>query len=388
MSEHVLLVHGDLLTKERLDTIIKSRRIEDTPKCCFQHVVFVPGLFHFKMACADALWHTWIQPQAGRTDVNSLWQHVGILRPHESGKFASKPGFRWMHHDVLHHDLWASILDCWLVEAQTRNSTWDSLEVFAKCAPSWELIVEMSESIINKFVANTTTLMNLRQRPRQERDQRFENQVLRNRNELLYVDLCHAMNSGDIGQVEASFLSWIYIFKATKKHKYAYHTARFMVQMRYIYPEDLQQLIRLNWLCNLTGKAFKFRPVDWLVERNNLYTKVIFAGKGSNRTIQHIINESPLIELYRECHVMIENGFHLKQRTIKHAPPNMTKTLQKLCDEIRRHSPHIFMARRHADCQVEDEIGVGMIMLVQDKEALMDCDGEVDVVGVEDVIDY
>ncbi|KAG1836769.1 hypothetical protein DFJ58DRAFT_719021 [Suillus subalutaceus] len=340
MSEHVLLVHGDLLTKERLDMIIKSRRIEDTPKCRFQHIVFVPGLFHFKMVCADALWHTWIQPQAGRMDVNSLWQHVGVLRPRETGKFASKPGFRRMH-DVLHHDLWASILDCWLVEAQTRNSTWDSLEVFAKCAPSWELIVEMSESIVNKFVANTTTLMNLRQRPRQERDQQFENQVLCNRDELLYVDLCHAMNSGDIRRVEASFLSWIYIFKATKKHKYAYHTAHFMVQMRYVYPEDLQQLIRLNWLCNPAGRAFKFRPMDWLVERNNLYTK--------------------------ECHVMIENGFHLKQRTIKHAPPNMTKTLQKLCDELRRHSPHIFTAGRHADRQVEDEIGTGMTMLVADR---------------------
>ncbi|KIK32774.1 hypothetical protein CY34DRAFT_27153 [Suillus luteus UH-Slu-Lm8-n1] len=289
MSAHVLLVHRDLLTKERLDVIVKSQCIEDTLKCRFQHVVFIPGLFHFKMACADVLWHTWIQPQ-----------------------FVSKPGFRQMH-DVLHHDLWASILNCWLVEAQTRDSTWDSLEVFAKCTPSWELVVEMSECIINKFVANTMTLMHQYQQPTQEHDQQFENQVLHNCDKLLYVDLCHAMNSGDIGQVEASFLSWIYIFKATKKHKYAYHTARFMVQMQY---------------------AFKFRPVDWLVERNNLYTKVIFAGQGSNHTLKHIINESPLIELYWECHIMIENGFHFKNCTMKHAPPDMTKTLQKLHDEI------------------------------------------------------
>ncbi|KAG1728757.1 uncharacterized protein EDB91DRAFT_1239323 [Suillus paluster] len=265
MSENILLVHGDILTKEQLDAIIKSQCIEDTPKHHFQHVVFVPGLFHFKMACADALWHTWIQPQAGRTDVNSLWQHVGILRLGESGKFA--------------------------------DSTWDSLKVFAKCLPSWELIVEMSECIINKYVTNTTALMHLCQQPTQGHDQQLENQVLCNHDELLYVDLCHAMNS------------------ATKKHKYAYHTAHFMVQMWYVYPEDLQRLIRLNWLCNPTGKAFKFRPVDWLVEWNNLYTKVIFAGT------------SPLIKLYRECHITIENGFHLKNCTMKHVPPDMTRTL-------------------------------------------------------------
>ncbi|KAI9437120.1 hypothetical protein BJY52DRAFT_1130113, partial [Lactarius psammicola] len=55
MSAFVLLIHGDLLTKERLDTIRDSRRIEDTPKNRFQFVVFLLGLFHYKMACVDAL---------------------------------------------------------------------------------------------------------------------------------------------------------------------------------------------------------------------------------------------------------------------------------------------------------------------------------------------
>ncbi|KAI9452137.1 hypothetical protein BJY52DRAFT_1124627, partial [Lactarius psammicola] len=55
ISQFVLLVHGDLLTKERLDTVRDSRRIEDTPKNRFQFVVFILGLFHYKMACVDAL---------------------------------------------------------------------------------------------------------------------------------------------------------------------------------------------------------------------------------------------------------------------------------------------------------------------------------------------
>lgn len=85
---------------------------------------------------------------------------------------------------------------------------------------------------------------------------------------------------------------------------------------------------------------------------------------------------------------MIENGFHLKNRTMKHALPDMMKTLQKLHDEIQSHSPHKFVAGRRADYQMEDEIVEGMTMLMWDKEALMDCDGEVDVMGPEDVIDY
>ena len=45
-----------------------------------------------------------------------------------------------------------------------------------------------------------------------------------------------------------------------------------------------------------------------------------------------------MIELYRECHMTIKNGFHLEHCTIRHAPPDMTKTLQKLCQTIGKTS--------------------------------------------------
>jgi hypothetical protein len=93
MSAFVLLIHGDLLTKEQLDTIRDSRRIEDTPKNRFQFVVFLLGLFHCKMACADALWRTYLRAKEGRADLNSAYQHVGILWPQETRIMTSKPGF-------------------------------------------------------------------------------------------------------------------------------------------------------------------------------------------------------------------------------------------------------------------------------------------------------
>ncbi|KIL00961.1 hypothetical protein PAXRUDRAFT_776032 [Paxillus rubicundulus Ve08.2h10] len=165
-------------------------------------------------------------------------------------------------HEVMHHDLWASILDCWQIEAWSQDRSWTTLELFAKAKPSWELVTLMSRTIVHKY--------------------RFENQSLRNRDELLYVDLCHAMNTGDIGRVEASFLPWIYIFKATGKHKYATHMTKFLINMNINYLTPLCDVIKKNLLCNPTGKAGEFRAVDWLVERNNLYTKVIFSGTGSN----------------------------------------------------------------------------------------------------------
>ncbi|EGO30293.1 hypothetical protein SERLADRAFT_431796 [Serpula lacrymans var. lacrymans S7.9] len=51
MSEYILLIHGDLLTKEQVDSVRDMRRIEEIPKNRFQYIIFVPGLFHYKMAC-------------------------------------------------------------------------------------------------------------------------------------------------------------------------------------------------------------------------------------------------------------------------------------------------------------------------------------------------
>ena len=47
-----------------------------------------------------------------------------------------------------------------------------------------------------------------------------------------------------------------------------------LLELHYIYTPELRNVILRNWLCNPTGKLGQFRGVDWLVERNNLYTKV------------------------------------------------------------------------------------------------------------------
>ncbi|KAH7902832.1 hypothetical protein BJ138DRAFT_1021471, partial [Hygrophoropsis aurantiaca] len=365
-----------------LDSVRASRSIESTAKNRLQYLVFLPGLFHYKMACVDALWRTYLQPKEGRDDENSLYQHVGLLRPDETGKMVTKPGFRRMH-DVIHHDLWGSILDCWRLEAQSRNRSWTTLELFGKSEPSWELIVEMSHTIVRKYVANSAGLNKARGRPVSERDKRFENQTLRNRDELLYADLSHAMNAGDIGRVEASFLPWIYIFKDTGKHKYSTHMKRFLVNLNFNYPEGLRKIIQMNLLCNPTGKPNEFRAVDWLVERNNLYTKVIFPGGGPNRTIDNIIKESPLIEVYRHCHVTVENAFHLQYRTLRHSPPDMTKTIQRLTSRIKEKSPHSFKPGHSALRSIPDQMVKG-ISVMQAQRGVQE-EEEEDLNGVAEI---
>ncbi|KAI9429352.1 hypothetical protein H4582DRAFT_2065370 [Lactarius indigo] len=290
ISEFVPFVHGDPLAKERLDTIRDSRRIEDTPKNWFQFAIFLLGLFHYKMACAFAgcvmrsiMNYAPPSLSAGRLEVSAL-----------------------------------------------GPEKWTSLEAFAESKPDWGLVAKISEEIVRKYAATMEGLSQSRTKPEAERDQQFENQTLRNRDYLLYVDLCNAMNAGDVGRVEASFLPWIYIFCATGKHKHASQLARFMKNLHEVYPPALSHLVLMNLLRNPTGKPNALRPVDWLVERNNLYTKVIYSGSGPNSNIDYICKQPPPIEVFRSCHVMVESAFQLTNRTLKHTPPDMTATIERL----------------------------------------------------------
>ncbi|KAJ6619420.1 hypothetical protein B0H10DRAFT_2163973 [Mycena sp. CBHHK59/15] len=252
------------------------------------------GLFHLKMACADAIWRIFIKPILAREDTNSVMHFIDLHREKETGKIGSDPGFRRMH-EVITHEGVALRLDAWRVE-------------YAK--------------------------------NRQMRDQQHENILPMHQYFLLYEEMSWSMNYGDIGRIETCFPPWIYIFKATGKHKYAAHMVKFMTDVHFVYPPPLRHAVRYNIVTNPDGKVGKFRGVDWVVEQMvNLPTKDTYGGRGSNYTKKRVIQESTLIQVYRQCCRNIERNFHLTSVTSHHAPPNMEKTYKKMARYLQEHGP-------------------------------------------------
>ncbi|KAF8448809.1 hypothetical protein L210DRAFT_3337811, partial [Boletus edulis BED1] len=256
----------DLGTGERLRAALQRRSIENTPWNRMQHVIFIPGLFHLKMACADALWRTFLQPSAAREDETSLMHDVGILRPRETGIYGSKPGFRRMHQLIIYDGI-CRRLDCWHVEARSRNPCHDTLESFAASEPSFEDLQDVANKMAQTYVANHQ-IRRMRKHESSHRDEQYENALLLNKYMLLYEELSYAMNHGDIGRVEACTIVWILIFKATGKHKYALQMTQFLCDIHFKFPEGLRLMmvesraVRYHLLINPTGHGGKFRGVD------------------------------------------------------------------------------------------------------------------------------
>ncbi|KAJ7019237.1 hypothetical protein C8F04DRAFT_1323987 [Mycena alexandri] len=273
---YVILFHGDLGTGERLLSLLQRRSIEHTPWQRYQYVIYIIGLFHLKMACADAIWRIFIMPKEGREDANSLMHFVALHRPKETGKIGSDPGFRRMHEVIMHTGA-ALRLDAWRVEVKRRNPAWKSLEDFAASKPTLPDLVKISEYIVSHYVAGAEDLniFEVRSKPSSERDQQHENILQIHQYFCLYEEMSFSMNYGDIGRVETLFPPWIYIFKAVGKHKYATHMVKFMTDVHFVYPPPLRHAIRYNMLPNPKGEEGKSRGVDWVVEQMiNLPTKV------------------------------------------------------------------------------------------------------------------
>lgn len=89
------------------------------------------------------------------SDSQGTYSYIGLLRPKETGKFATNPGFHQMN-TVIHHITTAAVLDCWRLEVQSRFPEISSLEEFSKSEMSWEALEDMAQSIVDKYVTGPT----------------------------------------------------------------------------------------------------------------------------------------------------------------------------------------------------------------------------------------
>ncbi|KAF9030735.1 hypothetical protein BDZ89DRAFT_935750, partial [Hymenopellis radicata] len=199
-KDFVSFLHGDLGTKERIDGLKKMRKIEANEWRRLDGIIFIPGLFHVKMAAANAYWRIHVQPAGDRNEPLGAFEYISKLRPKATGEFTSKtgPSFRAMH-DSIHHIAWVDILDIWRVEVKSKFGL-DSLDAWAKTKPSWDAVESLSRHIFEKHLPGDEFEYE-QEESDEKRDQVFENMCLRNQHGLLYLEFCRAMNAGDVGRI-------------------------------------------------------------------------------------------------------------------------------------------------------------------------------------------
>ncbi|KZP32767.1 hypothetical protein FIBSPDRAFT_670214, partial [Athelia psychrophila] len=118
--------------------------------------------------------------------------------------------------------------------------------------------------------------------------------------------------------------------------------------------------VRYNLMVNPTGKEGHWRGADWVEEANNMFAKHDFGGNGVNFTKERVIEESPLVDIYRSCHHNIERNFHINGLTQRHAKPNLKLTFAVLAAYFKEHGLHTHQTGRQAAYTISDKIDDGI----------------------------
>lgn len=90
--------------------------------------------------------------------------------------------------------------------------------------------------------------------------------------------------------------------------------------------------------------------------------QVVYSSTGYARTFQLILKQSPLIEVFRRIHRTMQDNFHLLHRSIRHAPPDLTNTINALCDLLQENKAHI-MDESRSSYNLVDHVSMGLYKL-------------------------
>ncbi|KZV83226.1 hypothetical protein EXIGLDRAFT_684099 [Exidia glandulosa HHB12029] len=367
-DEYVTLVHADLGGVERLQGAQSQRCDEDTGSAQLRNVLTCPGLFHVSMANADILFRTHLKPEARHEEESCLWKYIRKLRPTkaERAKFTAKqgPGYRRMH-DVAKHVTWAIILECWELEAQAWDTSCTSLEAFALRLSrlptrkiAWNRIRTMARTIARKYIAGPD-FQAARAKPVAQRDGQFENWQLFLQISFFDQIFDYAVKSQDVGRVLISLCDLTFAYQGAKKHKYAFQMMQTLVLLAYVCPEPLRRAFLTSWIINPTGKPMGGRGVDWLVELFNLYLKQMHCGSSSNYGLEHMMDMSRLISLFKYVFDNFIVNYHITSHTTRHQGPNMQETIDELRKVIRADRAMVFTPGRTSKYEVDDVVTLG-----------------------------
>lgn len=113
-----------------------------------------------------------------------------------------------------------------------------------------------------------------------------------------------------------------------------------------------------------------------------------YSGKGSNRSFQLVVKNSPLIETFRRVHTNIRDNFHLLHRSVRHSPANLKATLEKLTQMLQTHRAHECAVRVGDEyietVKLDDHYQLGMVSLHREKNVQFGADSSNDEGDIED----
>ncbi|KAJ7026665.1 hypothetical protein C8F04DRAFT_966145 [Mycena alexandri] len=321
----VKILAGDQLSIARLRSLVNIRAGHEGGYSGFGWGVWMPGLFHGKIADMHGFFVThWGVPNRGTRNPGSLSFHNTHL--HRAPiLLSSLPPFR-VCRDLVFTSLYARVLHCLLLVS--GKSTLD------ECAASVETYAQLealAASIQAKF-ANAELVSELRwQRSTAQTaegevppgDQIFENSCLLLRDALISREFTDSIKARDSGRIVLVLKLLALSFRGNGRSKYAYEMLHLIHNLTHVWPKPIRDIVLNNWLVNPTGNPFSWVEVNLMQEHMNFWIKTIYQAHGSATSWEWLGMVAPCVTALRHLSTSITQILGSDQGT-KHEPADLS----------------------------------------------------------------
>lgn len=229
---------------------LRNNLVLETPTCTALGVVFIPGLFHVKIADMHGMFTIhWGKANTGTRNPGCLAFHNTVLYRQPITP-TSLPPFRTCR-DLIFVSLYARILHCLLLVSGKT-----SLEDYITTFTSWESLYAHAVLIYDQY-ADTATVQDLRWKRQQQQsmstivsdsseatctegDMVYENGILFLRDALLSREFTDAIKAGDMDRVVLVLKVWALSFRGNGRTKYAYEMLHLIHNLTVVWPKGLR----------------------------------------------------------------------------------------------------------------------------------------------------
>ncbi|KAJ7280067.1 hypothetical protein C8J57DRAFT_1464500 [Mycena rebaudengoi] len=343
------ILAGDQLSIARLRSLLNIRAGHEGAYTGFGWGIWMPGLFHGKIADMHGFFVThWGVPHRGTRNPGSLSFHNTHL--HRAPiVLTSLPPFR-VCRDLVFVSLYARILHCLLLVSGTS-----SLDECADSITSFAQLETYAGSIQTRY-ANAELVADLRWQREMAAgteglppgDHIFENASLFLRDALISREFTDSIKAGDSGRIVLVLKLLALSFRGNGRTKYAYEMLHLIHNLTHVWPKPIRDIILKNWLVNPTGKPFSWVEVDLMQEHMNFWIKTIYKAHGSAASWEWLGMVAPCVTALRHLSTSIINILGSDQGT-KHAPADLVTDIEVLMESLAEHEVYEIKGRVFAE---------------------------------------
>ncbi|KAH7917985.1 hypothetical protein BV22DRAFT_1025352, partial [Leucogyrophana mollusca] len=300
-ANYVKFLAGDQLSIARLCTLANIRAGQEGGFSGFGWGIWVPGLFHAKMADMHGFLVThWGKPYAGTRNPGSLSFHNTRLHRNPI-TLSSLPPFRTCR-DLVFVSLYARVLHCLCLVCDEAT-----IEDCADKIDTWDALVQHAETIYVRYTdPGIVADLRWKRRKAREKDRQanegdmvYENAVLYLRDGLISREFTDAVKVGDSGRVVIVLKVFALSYRGNGRTKYAYEMLHLIHNLTHVWPKAVHGIVLNNWLLNPSGRPSGFVKVDLIQEHMNYWIKNVYKAHGSAASWEWLEMIAPCVEVLR-----------------------------------------------------------------------------------------